>query len=162
MLPALIFSIMLASNTRAAGAPAISAEPPAVPVCDNVTKSQIEAVVGHLLSHETQEFTRLACIRTFFSDDVEVSISVQHLTQSIDIPGELQNLGQSMPDSKLWEVQGVEGRAFALDIPGNGLQLHVLPDRRDYLLVSVQGLKEGDHGYQAAMRIARALMSWRQ
>lgn len=136
--------------------------PATAPVCDDVTKSQIETVVGHLLSHETQEFTRQACIRTFFSDDVEVSISVQHLMQSIDIPADLRNLEQSTPDSKLWEVKGMAGRAFALDIPGNGLQLHVFPDAGDYLLVSVQGLTAGDHGYQAAIEIAQALISRRQ
>ncbi|HTA43793.1 MAG TPA: hypothetical protein VK789_15165 [Bryobacteraceae bacterium] len=159
MLVPLILSLMLASNSKAPAPPA-PALPRAVPRCGTITKTQIETALGHLLNRETDEYTKLACIRTFFSDDVEVTISVQHLGQSLDIPAELHNLEESMPDSKLWEVNTVSGgRVFALDIPGTGLQLHVLPDRREYVLVSVEGLSEGDHGYQAAMDIARTLMN---
>ena len=161
MFVPLIFSLILASNSKAP-APQALVLPRAVPICGTITKSQIETAVGHLLNRETDEYTKLACIRTFFSDDVEVSISVQHLGQSIDIPSELHNLEESMPDSKLWEVNGVgDGRVFALDIPGTGLQLHVLPDHREYVLVSVEGLNDGDHGYHAALDIARTLMNQR-
>lgn len=161
MLAPLILSLILASNSKAPFT-LETTTPATVPICGTVTKSQIETVVGHLLNRETTEYTKSACIFTFFSDDVEVSISIQHLAQSLDIPAELRNLEESMPASKLWEVKGLgAGRVFALDIPGTGLQLHVLPDGRDYLLVSVEGLSEGDHGYQAALEIARALMNRR-
>jgi hypothetical protein len=157
----LIFSVILASNSKAPAPPA-PAIPRSVPICGTITKTQIETAVGHLLNRETDEYTKLACIRTFFSDDVEVTISVQHLGPSLDVPAELHNLEESMPDSKLWEVNGVgTGRSFALDIPGTGLQLHVLSDRLEYMLVSVEGLNEGDHGYQAALDIARRLMNRR-
>src|SRR5579872_1869204 len=159
MLSLLFLSLALASTSRVP-APSVSAPSP-IPVCGTVTKSQIEAAVGQLLNRETEKYTKLACIRNFSSDDVEVTISVQHLSESLDVSAEIASLKKSFPDSKLWLVDGLAGRAFALDIPGAGTQLHVLPAGNEYLLISVLGLDDAGNGYKAAMQIAHTLMDLR-
>ena len=90
-----------------------------------------------------------------------MTISIQHLTRPLDLPAELAGLKAAFPGSKLWEVKGIAGRAFALEIPGAGTQLHVLPDEREYLLVSVLGVDDGPHAFDAAAKIAHALMGQR-
>lgn len=127
--------------------------------CHAVTKVQIEAAIGQSLGEETNEHTEATCTSTFSSDDVAVTISIQHLAKPLDLAAEIKSLQAAFPGARISEVNGVAEHAFALEIPGAGTQLHLLPGEHDYLLVSVLGLNGSDHGFNAAVTIARALMS---
>jgi hypothetical protein len=133
--------------------------PGAIVTCSTLTRFQVETALGHRLNQDTEEYSRFACTRNYSADDVAVTISIQHLTSALDLNAELGSLKAAFPGAKLSEVKGLAERAFALDIPGAGTQLHVLPDEREYLLISVLGVGGDDHGFNAAIRIARSLMS---
>lgn len=159
MIATVILSMALASTTKATVSAPVQMAP--VAACDTVTRSQVEAALGRVLKEESEKYSKLSCIRDFSVGDVEVRISIQHLTAPLNVAAELADLQKSVPEAKLWEVAGLNGRAFALEIPDAGTQLHVLSNDQEYMMVSVLGVTDDDHGYGAAMKIARALVDAR-
>ncbi len=129
-----------------------------VTTCGEVTKPQIEAAIGLLLADGTEEQSKFSSTCRYSAGDVEVTISIQHLTESLNLPAELDRLRKDFPGAELREIAGIAEHAYALEIPDAGTQLHVLPGARDYFMVSVLGLGAGHHGFDAAAQIARAVM----
>jgi glc operon protein GlcG len=127
-----------------------------VAVCSAVSKPEIEAVIGHLLDAAGEEHGKFESTCNYSAGDVAVTISIRYLTQAFDLQSETRNLQAAFPDLKLREMTGLGARAFALEIPGAGVQLHVLPDENQYLMVSVLGV--GGGGTDAAAQIARAAL----
>jgi len=132
-----------------------------VATCGAVTRAQIEAAVGLLLGHGTEEQSRFSSTCSYSADGVSVTITIRHLTQALNLPAELGKLRADFPDAELHEVTGLAERAYALEIPEAGTQLHVLPGEREYFMVSVLGLDAGHHGFDAAAKIAQAIMNRR-
>jgi len=129
--------------------------------CGSVARSRIELAVGQPLARETEEHSKFGSTCSYSGGDVSVTISIHHLTQALDLPAELATLKATFPGSELHEVKGLAARAFALDIPGVAVQLHVIPEEREYFLVSVEGVEDGHHGFNAAAKVARAVMNHR-
>ncbi len=154
MLSSLILLLSFSSIQQAPGAMALT--------CGSVTRSRIELAVGRPLAPEAEEHSKFESTCSYAGGDVSVTISIHHLAQSLDLPAELATLKATFPGSELHEVKGLGWRAFALDIPGVAVQLHVIPEEREYFLVSVEGVEDGHHGFDAAAKIARAVMSHRE
>ena len=121
--------------------------------CNSLSRSRLEAAIGRPLNPGTVEFTRFGSACSYNGGNVEVTISVQNLAVPLDLPAELRNLQTAFPGASLREVNGLGVRAFALEIPGAGVQLHLLPGPREYVLISLMGA--GDGAGEAAARIAR-------
>lgn len=163
MFLSLLSAVLFFSTSSAAPAainPQTSAPGMAV-TCGAVTRAQIEAATGLLFSNGTAEQSKFSSICSYSSGDVEVEISIQHLTQPLNLPAELERLRTDFPGSELHEVTGIAEHAYALEIPEAGTQLHVLPGDREYFMVSVLGLNAGHHGFDAAAKIAQAVMNRR-
>ncbi len=132
-----------------------------VVACGAVSRAQIEAAIGLLIAQSTQEQSRFGSTCRYSAGDTAVEISIQHLTHSLDLPAELERLRTDIPGSELREVAGLAEHAYAVEIPDAGTQLHVLPGEREYFMVSVLGLDAGHHGFDAAMKIAQAVLKLR-
>jgi hypothetical protein len=154
MLSPLVLFLTLAATSQTTSAPGSAS----IPTCSTVTRFQIEAAIGQHVGQGMEEQSGLACTTTYSTDDIAVTISIQHFAKPLDLAAEIESLKTAFPSARLSEVKGIAEHAFALEIPGAGTQLHVLPDGRAYLLVSVLGLSDADHGFNAAIQIARALM----
>jgi len=154
-----LFPVLLSlSPTPHAGSSPPPPRPTAsVTTCSAVTKPQIEAAVGHHLDAAPEEHGKFASTCNYSAGDVAVTISIRHLIQPLDLTAEIENLRAALPGSVLHEVQGMGSRAFALDIPGAGTQLHILPDEHAYLLVSVLGVAH-NRSADAAATIARSAL----
>jgi hypothetical protein len=61
----------------------------------------------------------------------------------------------ALPGAKAREVQSLGHRAFFLDIPDAGTQLHILHGRGGHLMISVLGFGDATSVSAAAERIAR-------
>jgi hypothetical protein len=129
--------------------------------CGAVSRDQIEDAIGRLVAESTQEQSRFGSTCRYSAGDTEVEISIQHLTQSLNLPAELERLRTDIPGAELREVAGLAEHAYAVEIPDAGTQLHVLPGEREYFMVSVLGLDAGHHGFDAAMKIAQAVLKRR-
>jgi hypothetical protein len=158
MLSSLVLVLALAATSQTASTPAEKSPPASIPTCSTVTRFQIETAIGQHVGQGMEEHSELACTTTYSTDDIAVTISIQHFAKPLDLAAEIESLKTAFPSSRLSEVKGIAEHAFALEIPGAGTQLHVLPDGSAYLLVSVLGLSDADHGFNAAMKIARDLM----
>jgi hypothetical protein len=139
MVPFLVIFTALASN------------------CNSVGRPQVEAAVGRRLDPGTPEFTKLESTCTWSGGDISVTITVRYLTAPLDPGAELANLQSAFPGSTLREIYGLTERGFSLEIPGGGVQLHLLLGSREYVLVSVMGA--GERSLAAALSLARSLLS---
>jgi hypothetical protein len=160
MLSSLALFLSITAAPHGAAVPS-TPQPAAVATCNVLAKSQIEAAVGRPLDVGTEEHSKFDSTCSYSGGDVAVTISIQHLTRALDLAAELGSLKASFPDATIREVKGIAEHAFALEIPGAGTQLHVLPQDREYFLVSVLGVGDGHNGFDAAAKIARALMHQR-
>jgi len=129
--------------------------------CGAVSRDQIEAAIGLLVAHSTEEQSKFGSTCRYSAGDTVVEISIQHLTHPLDLSAELESLRTDIPGSKLREVAGLAEHAYAVEIPDAGTQLHVLPGEREYFMVSVLGLDAGHHGFDAALKIAQAVLKRR-
>lgn len=163
MLLSLLSSLLLFSTSSAvpqAAKPQLPA-PAMVTSCGEVTRPQIEAAIGLLLTDGAEEQSKFTSTCRYSAGDVEVTISIQHLTQSLNLTAELETLRKNFPGAGVREIAGIAEHAYALEIPDAGTQLHVLPGDREYFMVSVLGLGAGHHGFDAAAKIAQAVMNRR-
>lgn len=159
-----LLSAVLFFSTSSVAPQAIAPQPSrsaVVTTCGEVSRPQIEAAIGLLLADASEEQSKFSSTCRYSAGDVEVTISIQHLTESLNLPAELARLRQDFPGSELHEVTGIAEHAYALEIPDAGTQLHVLPGEREYFMVSVLGLYAGHHGFDAAAKIAQAVMKQR-
>ena len=87
-----------------------------------------------------------------------VSITIQRLTEKLDIPAEIASMKKCLAGSSVRMLSGLGSTAFFLDIAGAGTQLHVIRDDRDYVMVSILGFGDAAQVSAAAERIARAAL----
>lgn len=91
----------------------------------------------------------------YTAGDGEVTIALVHSADKLDADEEIRQLKKILPKGAVREAEGVGVRAFFLDIPYAGAQLHVLRGDHDYLMVSVLGLGGPAQVSGAAVQIAR-------
>jgi hypothetical protein len=88
----------------------------------------------------------------------QVTVTIQRLAREVDMEAEMQNLKEAIPGSTVRPASGVGTKAFYLDIPDAGTQLHVIRGTRDHLLISVLGFGSAAEVSSAAARLARAAL----
>ena len=158
----LVFSVLL---TVAAGIP--SKPPAAKPAltsktttaCAAVTKSDVEDALGHFVGMGESEANSYQSTCDYSGDGGQVSVTVAHSREKLNVAMEIEALKTNLPQAKMREVTGIGIRAFFLDIPGAGTQLHVVRGQHDYLMVSVLGFGVTDQVSAAAEKMARSALA---
>ena len=139
MVPFLLFLVLLNSE----GA------------CGAITRAQVEAATGLGFATGVEEYSKTGSTCSYESGPAVVTISTQQLEAELDLKAELRNLTEAIPGSTIREVKGIAERAYAMEIPGAGTQLHVLPAARVYVLISVLGVGDAGRSFDAALRLGR-------
>lgn len=154
----LLLSVLL---TVAAGS---SPKPPSVKplltskatsACAAVTKSDVEEALGHFVGLGAPEASPGQSTCDYSADGGQVSVTLAHSREKLDVAMEIEALKANLPQAKMREVTGIGMRAFFLDIPGAGTQLHVVRGQHDYLMVSVLGFGVAEQVSAAAEKMAR-------
>jgi hypothetical protein len=134
--------------------------PPASPLktesaCTVVTKAEIEAALGRTVSMGVEHKRAAQSICDYTEGDGAITIALVHSDEKLDAEAEITELKELLPQGALRETAGAGKRAYFLDIPHAGTQLHVLRGEHDYVMVSVLGFGGPAQVSEAAMRIAR-------
>jgi hypothetical protein len=130
-------------------------------ICAVVPKVEIEAAIGQTLGPAAEEYSRFEASCSYSGEGASVTIAIRQLRETLDLSAELTNLQGAFPGAKLREAELADARAFALEIPGVGTQIHAIRSEREYVLVSVAGTGEAGQAFEAAMKIAGAALSRR-
>lgn len=141
--------LLLSAST--AGAPPLA-------FCSAVSLSQVELAIGHRLEAATPEYSRQASTCDYGLGDTAVRIATQHLPAPLDLTTEIATLKAAFPGATIAEIKGLGTRAFALHVPDAGIQLHILQGDREYLLISVMGAGDPQYAFEAATKLAHALL----
>lgn len=132
----------------------LSLKPPTA--CTVVTQADVEAALGRPVSggveHKT---TAMQSTCDYTAGDGEVTVALVHSSDKLDPDAEVSELKKILPKGAVREADGIGVRAFFLDIPSAGAQLHVLRGEHDYLMVSVLGFGSPAQVSDKALRLAR-------
>ncbi len=151
-------ALVLAATTHAA--PSLAGQSPfpakAPTACTVVTKAELEQVLGRPVSGGAEHLASAAqSTCDYASGDGEITIALVHSGDKLDADEEMKELKKILPKGAVREASGIGVRAFFLDIPHAGAQLHVLRGEHDYLMISVLGLGGPAEVSSAAVQIAR-------
>ncbi len=123
--------------------------------CAAVTKTDVENALGQLVGLGKSEAGESESTCDYSGGGGQVSVTVGHANQKLDAATEIAALKADFPQARIRELTGIGARAFFLDLPGAGTQLHVLRGEHDYLMVSVLGFGMADRVSAAAEKMAR-------
>jgi hypothetical protein len=123
--------------------------------CTVVTRAEIEAALGRSLSSSVEHKGSGQSTCDYTGGDGEITIALVHSDDKLDPDSQIAELKKLLPKGALRETTGLGSRAYFLDIPNAGAQLHVLRGEHDYLMVSVLGFGGPAEVSEAARRIAR-------
>lgn len=137
-----------------------SPAPRAVPLkslsaCEAVTRGEVEQALGVAVGKGREETAGRESSCDYAAGGGQVTVMVQRLAAKLDLPYEMKALEAAVPEGRVREAPGLAARAFYLDIPGAGTQLHVLRGERLYLMVSILGFGEAGEVSAAAETLAR-------
>jgi hypothetical protein len=137
--------------------------PPRTPVrafsaCFAVTRTDVALALGRSTSMTEEETSAHASTCDYTSDRGRVTITLQRLEREPDLAAEIAALKREIEGATARPAAAFGPRAFFLDIPHGGTQLHVIRGR-DYLLVSVLGFGEAPQVSPAVEKMARAALS---
>ncbi len=131
----------------------------ATTACAAVTRSDVVEALGRLVDLGESGAAALQSTCDYSGEGGQVSVTVAHVKQKLDACAELQALKTDFPDATIRELAGLGARAFFLDLPGAGTQLHVLRGEHDYLMVSVLGFGAAERVSAAAEKMARRALA---
>jgi hypothetical protein len=127
----------------------------AVTACVAATQADIQEALGEAVTKGTEHTEGSESTCDYAGDGGQVSITIHRSVGKLDVPSAIADLKAAMPDAKLREAPGIGARAFFVDLGGDGAQLFVIRDDREFLLVSVLGFGDATRVSPAAGRIAR-------
>lgn len=127
--------------------------------CAAVTKAEIEEALGHVLEGGKERVEGAGSTCDYPGGNGQVTIALRHSPVKLNVAQEVETLKKAIPEATLRETAGIGTRAFLLQIPESGVQLHVLCGDFDYLLVSVLGFGESPEVATAAEKVARKALS---
>jgi hypothetical protein len=127
--------------------------------CTVVTKAEIEAALGRPVSSGVEHKDTAQTTCDYTGGDGQITIALGHSADKLDPEAEIAGLRKVLPKGALRETTGVGSRAYFLDIPNAGAQLHVVHGEHDYLMVSVLGFGGPAQVSEAAMSIARKALN---
>lgn len=127
--------------------------------CLAVTKAEIQEALGQPVTGGSEEIEGLDSTCDYSGLYGQVSITVRHLSEKLNLPAEIEALIKAVPDATVRDATGIGTRAFFVDIGGAGTQLHVLRGDHEYLMISVLGFGEASRVSVAVERIARKALA---
>jgi hypothetical protein len=133
--------------------------PKAISACAAVTRSDVEEALGRAVSIRNDETDRKESTCEYAGPRGQVTITIQRLTEKLNMQAEIASLKAEIPESTVRDVAGIGTRAFFLDIAGAGTQLHVIRGETDFLMVSILGFGEGPSVSTAAETMARKALA---
>ena len=153
VLAPLAFLLTAATHTpNTVPAPAPPFKPQSA--CTVVTKAEIEAALGRSVSGGVEQ-KGVAQSTCDYTGDGAITIALVHSNDKLDPEGEIVELKKLLPAGALREATGVGTRAYFVNIPYAGAQLHVFRGEHDYLMVSVLGFGGPAEISEAVVKIAR-------
>ena len=152
-----VLAFLLAATTHSPAWTPTQADSPlkSLTACAVVTRAEVEDALGRpvLAGVEHKDAAQSTCDYT--AGDGEITIALVHSSSKLDAEAEVAELRKLLPAGVVHDAQGIGARAFFVDIPYAGAQLHVLRGDHDYLMVSVLGLGGPAQVSDTATRIAR-------
>jgi hypothetical protein len=127
--------------------------------CTVVTKAEIEAALGRPVSNGVEHKDTAQTTCDYTGGEGQITIALGHSPDKLDPDAEIAGLRKALPKGALREITDVGMRAYFLDIPHAGAQLHVVRGEHDYLMVSVLGFGGPAQVSEAAMSIARKALN---
>jgi hypothetical protein len=157
-LPYLLFFFGAVSHPRPA-----SVKPPApekaITACRAVVKADVELALGRSVAPAEEEVNGPESTCDYAGGKGIISITLRHSPDKVDLATEIATLKAAIPEGSIHEAKGFESRAYVMEIPGAGAQLHVIREEHDYLLVSVLGFAEPAEAALIAEKIARKALA---
>lgn len=134
--------------------------PRAVPLktltaCEAVTKAEVEEALGLAVGNGREETAGPESSCDYAAGNGQVTVTLQRLAAKLDLRYEIKSLRAAVPEGRVREAAGIATRAFFLEIPGAGTQLHVLRGEREYLMISILGFGEAAEVSAASEALAR-------
>ena len=120
-----------------------------------MTRADVQQVFGRSVAkgEERKEGPESTC--DYAGGSGQVTITMQRLTEKLDMRAEIESLRASIPESTVREAPGIAAGAFFLDIPDAGTKLYVIRDDYDFVLISVLGFGGAAQVSAAAEALAR-------
>lgn len=153
-----LFLFFAAVSTRPVVVPRL-APSKALGACSAVTAGDLERALGRRFGSGQEHNRGAESTCDYGAGNGLVSITIQHLATTLDVPAEIESLKRNIADSTVRMSSGLGSTAFYLDIASAGTQLHVIRDGRDYVMVSILGMGEAAQVSPAAERLARAALA---
>lgn len=159
MLPLLLllFSTNAAVETRPP-APLSTALRAPVTACRAVTRTEVTEALGRPVGEAAEQIAGAESTCDYATRHGLVTVVIERVEAMPDARKEIESLKVVVPEGTVREAAGMGARAFFLDIPGAGTQLHILREH-ECLLISVLGFGEPSDVAAAAEKIARKALS---
>jgi len=122
--------------------------------CSIVSKAEIEEALGQPVSAGVEHKSPAESTCDYAAGEGKVTIALAHSSEKLDADAEAAVLKKILPEGAVREASIIGARAFFLDIPHAGAQLHVVRGDHDYLMVSVLGFGGPAQVSDTALRIA--------
>lgn len=119
---------------------------------------EVEQALGRFVDKGSEEAGRLRSTCDYQSRNGIVTITIQRLTEELNLKTEKDALKAAFPAATLRKVEGIGSEALFLDMPDAGAQLHVIQDGRYYVLISVLGFGKPSEVAPAVEKIAHKVL----
>ncbi len=127
--------------------------PKALGACTAVTAEDLQRTLGISFRRGQESSSGKQSTCDYAVGNGQVSVTIQRLDGAIDIAAEIEAMKAEIPGAT---VRRVGEASFFVEIPGAGVQLHVVRGERDYVMVSILGLGDAAAVGGAAERLAGA------
>jgi hypothetical protein len=153
----LLFSSNAALETRPPVAPSPALAAP-VTACGAVTRAEVMDALGRSVGEAAEQIAGAESTCDYATRHGLVTVVIERVAAMPDARKEIESLKAVVPEGSVRDAAGIGARAFFLDIPGAGTQLHILREH-ECLLISVLGFGEPPDVAAAAEKIARKALS---
>ena len=147
-------TVLYAANQNAPARP-VTSQP--LNACALVTRFEVEQAIGRRFSEGKEESERRSSNCDYSAKGALVSITIQRLAAKPDLAAEITALKKEIPEGVVREARDFP-RAFYLDVPEAGTQLHIINDRNEYLMISILGFGDPSQVSATALELARKAM----
>ncbi len=132
--------------------------PRPITACRAITRAEVIDALGRTVNEgaETTAGAESSC--DYATAHGLVSLVIERVGGMPDIRNEMDSMKKLVPEASFRMAEGIGPRAFFVDIPGAGTQLHILGEH-ECLLVSVLGFGEPAEVAAVAEKLARKALS---
>jgi hypothetical protein len=159
VLPLLL--LLLSSHSANTGHTAAQREPslPAtVTACRAITRAEVIEALGRTVNDGSETTAGAESSCDYATAHGLVSLVIERVDGMPNLRTEMDSMKKLVPEASFRTAEGIGARAFFVDIPGAGTQLHILGEH-ECLLVSVLGFGEPAEVASVAEKIARKALA---